>query len=190
MRLSFRDRFVRISQPTPPHLLTPPLPVPPPFHFFFHSNCLSTIAFLSFRKKKREKKKRFSSFCPEVIKKILTKRKEKTKMRKKKKKKQKRDIFIFSFDSRFSNALLSFEKMKTFRRMEKKKKKKKRRIETKGEVGKTKRKREKKLRMRGIGKTQFSWITMRNLYLDELLRSSSGESLFLTPFVRQFLKVA
>lgn len=81
--------------------------------------------------------------------------------------------------------------MKTFRRMEKKeKKKKKRRIETKGEVGKTKRKREKKLRMRGIGKTQFSWITMRNLYLDELLRSSSGESLFLTPFVRQFLKVA
>lgn len=62
------------------------------------------------------------------------------------KEEEKETIFIFSFDSRFSNALLSFEKMKTFRRMEKKKKKKKRRIETKGEVGKTKRKREKKIK--------------------------------------------
>lgn len=111
MRLSFRDRFVRISQPTPPHLPTPPLPVPPPFHFFFHSNCLSTIAFLSFRKKKREKKKRFSSFCPEIIKKNSNETERKNKNEEEEEKEEEKEtIFIFSFDSRFSNAFLSFEK--------------------------------------------------------------------------------
>lgn len=160
MRLSFRDRFVRISRPLP-HL--PHSPLPHLSTFFFHSNCLSTIAFLSFQKKKKEKKKRFSSIlCPEIIQKsneTKQKKKKKTKM-KKRKKKNKNEIFFFFLSIPDFERAFKFRKMKTFRRMEKRKKRKRRRIETKGEVEKKKNKR------RGISKHTIFLEKSRNCNLN------------------------
>lgn len=110
MRLSFRDRFVRISRPLP-HLPHPPLPHLSTFFFSFQLSLHDRFSILS--KKKKEKKKRFSSIlCPEIIQKsneTKQKKKKKTKM-KKRKKKNKNEIFFFFFRFPILNALLSFEK--------------------------------------------------------------------------------